>query len=153
MWMGFKSYSLRRLKVFDTHVAYNWWSRHWQTWRFPNYRRFLYRTLLVNWNKQTWKMCVVLRFSRHLVNNPDTIVYHHRRIVKITLIIPAQCYNIYFSTAHLPLESLVFVDAYSIHQLLFRSKKILELTKNIHIFLIPLIYFSEKDPFCGHFFE
>ena len=39
----------RRLKVFDTHVADNWWWHHWQAWWFTNYRRFWYRTLLVNW--------------------------------------------------------------------------------------------------------
>ena len=38
----------RRLKVFDTHVADNWGSHHWQAWWFTNYQRHLYQTHLVN---------------------------------------------------------------------------------------------------------
>ena len=48
------------LNVFDKHVVDNWRSRHWQECWFTNYRRFLYRTYLVNCLGRYWWPCCVI---------------------------------------------------------------------------------------------
>ena len=71
----------RRLKVFDTHVADNWWSRHWQAWWFTNYRRFLYRTHLVNCCILFYAMWID-RISRMAIVPVESLVMDQQPVCK-----------------------------------------------------------------------